>query len=170
MNSGVWQKLDQAGRNVAPFAVTMLLLLIGAVPLQLPGYGTVAPALGLMAVYYWAIHRPDLLRPGFAFALGVLQDLLSGAPLGMTALIYVLVYWVVLTRRRVFLATTFPMLWLGFALVALAAAAVRWAGHSLLDMALIPPGQAFVQALLTVALFPVFGWLFIRVHRAFLQV
>lgn len=170
MNGGIWQKLDQTGRNVAPFSVTMMLALLGAVPLHLPGYGAVAPALGLTAVYYWAIHRPDLLRPVFAFALGVLQDLLSGTPVGMTALVYVLVYWVVLIRRRVFLATTFPMLWLGFALVALAAAVVRWVGHSVLDMMLIPPGPALVQALLTVALFPIFGWLFIRIHRAFLQV
>lgn len=170
MTGGIWHKLDQAGRSVTPFAMTTLLLLVGAVPLHLPGYGTIAPSLGLMAVYYWAIHRPDLLRPGFAFVLGVLQDLLSGAPLGMTALVYVLVHRVVLIQRRVFLATTFPMLWLGFALIALAAAVVRWAGHCLLDMVLAPPGPVFVQALLTVTLFPVFGWLFIRVHRAFLQV
>ena len=60
----------------------------------------------------------DLLRPSLAFGLGLLQDLLSGTPLGMTPMIYVLVYWVVLTQRRFFLGTSFAMLWFGFALIA----------------------------------------------------
>ena len=48
-----------------------------------------------------------------------------------------------------------------------------WSRVDLEDVA-TPEGYArdpvLVQALLTVALFPIFGWLFIRVHRAFLQV
>jgi rod shape-determining protein MreD len=169
MTGGFWQKVDQAGRNVAPFAITALLMLLGMVPLQVPGWGPVAPQLVLMAVFYWAIHRPDLLRPSFAFGLGVLQDLLSGMPLGLNALVYVLVHWVVLSQRRFFLAGSFAMLWLGFAMIAAGASLAYWAGISILGLTLVPPGSAVAQGLLTIALFPVFCWMFMRVHRAFLQ-
>lgn len=169
MTAGFWQRIDQAGRNVAPFAIAVLLMLVGMVPIRLPGWGPVAPQLVLMALFYWAIHRPDLLRPSLAFGLGVLQDLLSGMPVGLSALVYVLVYWVVLSQRRFFLAGSFAMLWLGFLLIAAGAALVYWLGVSALGLTLVSPAPAAAQAALTVALFPVFAWLFMRVHRAFLQ-
>ncbi len=118
-------------------AVTVALMLVGMAPLHLPNYASVAPALPLMALYYWVIHRPDLLRPSLAFGLGLLQDLLSGTPLGMTPMIYVLVYWGVLTQRRFFLGTSFAMLWFGFALIAFGAGLRRVAG--LFDPQPAPP-------------------------------
>ena len=169
MTGGFWGKIDQAGRNIAPLAVTVALMLVGMAPLHLPNYAPVAPMLPLMAVYYWVIHRPDLLRPSMAFGLGLLQDLLSGTPLGMTPLIHVLVYWVVLTQRRFFLGTSFAMLWFGFALVAFGAGLVGWFAWSILNLRLLSPNSALMQSTMTVAVFPLFGWLFIRIHRAFLQ-
>ncbi|UEM04562.1 rod shape-determining protein MreD [Skermanella rosea] len=169
MTGGFWSRIDQTGRNMAPLAITAALMLVGMVPLHLPNYAPVAPMLPLMAVYYWVIHRPDLLRPSMAFGLGLLQDLLSGAPLGMTPLIHVLVYWVVLTQRRFFLGTSFAMLWFGFALVAFGAGFVGWLAWSILNLRLLSPNSALMQSTMTVAVFPLFGWLFIRIHRAFLQ-
>ncbi len=164
-----WQRLDKTGRNLAPFAVTVMLLLVGMVPLRIPSYTEIAPALTMMAVYYWAIHRPDLLRPGAVFAIGLLQDLLSGTPLGLNALTLVCVHWAVLTQRRFFLANTFALLWFGFALIVLGAAVLQWVVVCVFSGTAMPFNAPFFQALLTLALFPVFAWLFIRVHRAFLQ-
>ena len=154
MTGGFWGKIDQAGRNIAPLAVTVALMLVGMAPLHLPNYAAIAPALPLMALYYWVIHRPDLLRPSLAFGLGLLQDLLSGTPLGMTPMIYVLVYWGVLTQRRFFLGTSFAMLWFGFTLIAFGAAFVGWLAYSILNLRLLSPDPALMQAVMTVVLFP----------------
>lgn len=169
MTTTVWQRVDQAGRNLAPVAVTVVLVLGGMVRLHLPDYDTIAPSLALMAVYYWAIHRPDLLRPSMAFAIGLLHDLLSGAPLGMNALILVLAHWVVVTQRRFFLANSFLLLWWGFALIVLGAAFVQWLAFSVLHAQVLAPNAALFQAMMTLSLFPIFAWVFIRLHRAFLQ-
>lgn len=169
MTGGTWYRLDQIGRSLTPAAVTVLLVLLGMVPLHLPSYGTITPAFGLMAVYYWAVHRPDLLRPVVAFAVGLLHDLLSGAPLGLNALIYVLTHGTVLMQRRFFLDGAFVHLWLGFVLIALGAALVQWLANSLLHGALLAPAPALFQALQSIALFPVLSWLFMRLHRAVLN-
>jgi rod shape-determining protein MreD len=169
MAVGVWQRLDQSGRNILPFAVTILLLLVGMVPTQLPGYATVAPPLALMAVYYWAIHRPDLLRPSVAFLLGVLHDLLSGTPLGITSLLFVLAYWVTLTQRRLFLGNSFAMLWVGFAMVAAGVAVVQWVVYSVMNAQLYAVGPVAAQALLAAGIFPMPAWALMRLHRAFLS-
>ncbi len=168
MNMTLWQKLDQTGRNLAPCVVTVMLVLAGMVPFYLPDYDRIAPSLALMAVYYWAIHRPDLLRPSAAFAIGLLQDLISGVPLGLNALILVMTHWIVVTQRSFFLASSFLLLWWGFALIALAVAVVQWVACVAVYWAILPAAPVLFQALLTIALFPWFAWLFIRVHRAFL--
>ncbi|WP_207481598.1 rod shape-determining protein MreD [Arenibaculum pallidiluteum] len=168
MMGGFWHKLDQAGRNVAPLSTVLVLMLVGMVPLHLPGWGPVAPQLVLMALFYWAIHRPDLVRPSLAFLIGLLQDLLTGMPLGVNPLVYVLVYLVVLSQRRFFLIGSFGMLWLGFALIAAGASAVYWIAVCVLNMSLVQAGPAAAQAILTIALFPIFSWIFMRLHRAFL--
>jgi len=165
----LWQRLDKTGRNLAPFAVTVMLVLLGLVPLPIPAYAPVAPFLTAVAVYYWAIHRPDLMRPSTAFLIGLLQDLLTGGPLGVNALVLVVVHWAVINQRRVLLVSTFALMWVGFAMVMLGAACVQWLAFSALNATVLPFNPALFQALLTMAMFPAVAWFLIRVHRAFLQ-
>jgi len=169
MTATFWQRLDKAGRNLAPFAVTVMLVLIGLIPVPIPAYTPVAPQLTLISVYYWTIHRPDLMRPGVAFLLGLLQDLLIGGPLGVNALMLVVAQWAVLNQRRVFLASTFALLWIGFAMVMAGAVFLEWLAFSVLNATVLPVKPALFQGLLTVAMFPAVGWLLIRMHRAFLN-
>jgi rod shape-determining protein MreD len=169
MNLGMWHFVDRSARNIAPVAVTLLLMLAGMTPLRLPQFESIAPPLTLMAVYYWAVHRPDLMRPAVAFLIGVLQDLLSGAPLGVTPLAFMIAYWVSLTQRQLFLGTSFLLMWLGFAGVAVVAGAVQWLAYSALAGNLLGPEPALFQAVLAIGLFPLPAWLFMRVQRAFLS-
>ncbi|WP_207462607.1 rod shape-determining protein MreD [Azospirillum sp. SYSU D00513] len=169
MTAGFWQRLDKTGRNLAPFAVTVMLVLVGLVPLQIPSYAVVAPQFALTAVFYWAIHRPDLMRPVTVFLIGLLQDLLSGGPLGLNALVLLLVHGIVLNQRRVFLASTFALMWVGFGMMVTGAALLQWAAYSLLSGTALPVWPALFQALMTLAFFPAIAWLLLRVHRAFLQ-
>jgi rod shape-determining protein MreD len=169
MTASFWQRLDKAGRNLAPFAMTVMLVLIGMIPIPIPSYTPVAPHLTLISVYYWTIHRPDLMRPSVAFLIGLLQDLLIGGPLGVNALVLVVAQWAVLNQRRIFLASTFGLLWIGFALVMAGAVFLQWLAFSLLNASLLAVQPALFQGLLTLAMFPALGWLLIRVHRAFLN-
>ena len=116
MTLTLWQRLDKVGRNLAPFAVTSMFALAGMIPVPLPGYASVAPFLTAIAVYYWAIHRPDLMGPGTAFLIGLLQDLLTGGPLGVNALVLVVTHWAVCSQRRVLVSSTFAVMWFGFSL------------------------------------------------------
>ncbi|MFM2045402.1 MAG: putative rod shape-determining protein MreD [Pseudomonadota bacterium] len=169
MAVGIWHRLDQTGRNILPVALTVVMMLVAMVPVPLPGYSVVAPPLALMAVFYWTIHRPDLLRPLAAFLIGLLQDLLSGAPLGMTPLIYTLVYWLLINNRRFFLGSGFAMLWWGFALVAAGASVVQWAAYSLIQATVLDMTVLAFQTLVAIAIFPLPAWALMRAHRAFLN-
>jgi rod shape-determining protein MreD len=164
------QRIDRAGRNIVPVVMTFLLVVVQLAPVPAPGWGVLAPNLALASVWYWAIHRADLLRPSHAFLLGLVQDLLAGTPLGLSALVHVLVFAGVERERRLLSRGSFYILWLGFAVAALGASAVSWAAVSALALAPAPPAPGLLHALATAAAFPLVAAACIRIHRAFLVV
>ena len=169
MITAITLQLDRAARRLFPFAFSVLLVVLSVVPLPVPGYGLVVPSFGLMAVYYWAVHRPDLLPAPAVFVLGLLEDILSGAPTGLNTLVLLLVYGVMRNQRRPFLGKPFAVMWFGFLVVAPAAIFAEWLFSSALAGRLIPAQTASVQLLLTVALYPWLTWLLAAGQRAFLR-
>jgi rod shape-determining protein MreD len=170
MKPTFWQRLDLLARNLTPFALTLLLLVIGLVPLHLPGFSRVAPMLALAAVYHWSIYRPDLLPASAVFVLGVLQDLLAGAPVGLHAVIFLAVFGLVASQRRFLVRKPFVLVWLGFALVGIGATLGTWLLLMAYHWTLVSPRPAAYQYLLTVGLYPALAWLFLRWQQAFLKV
>lgn len=169
MNATLWQKLDGAARRAAPGAVTLLLVLVGVTPLQVPFYGRIAPMLALMSIYYWAIHRPDLMPLSLVFAVGLVHDALTGAPLGIHSLVFLVCHWMVLGQRRFLVGRSFVVLWWGFFMLMLLAAALDWVAFSAYFARVMPVEPVVFRTLLTVALFPVAAWAFIQVHRGFVR-
>jgi len=51
--------MDIVARGLTPFGLTLILVVLGQVPLHIPGFAEVAPILPLMAVYHWAIYRSE---------------------------------------------------------------------------------------------------------------
>src|SRR3546814_21027658 len=64
------------------------------------------PAFALMAVYYWAVVRPNMFPVYAVFLIGLFTDLLSAGPIGLWCFVYVVTYAIVLTQR--FLANNAP--------------------------------------------------------------
>ena len=126
MTGFLLQRLDRFARNLIPFALSLLLVIIGTLPLQIPGYGLVAANLALMSVFYWSVYRPDLLPPWVAFLIGLLQDILVGTPPGLNALVLLLARAMVVSQGRVFRGKSFLVMWWGFAMVALGAQVLVW--------------------------------------------
>ena len=169
MNQTVWTRLDLVARSLFPFALTLLLVMVAMVPLRVPELSPIVPSLGIIGVYYWAVYRPDLM-PGWAvFLLGLIQDLLGGGPIGIYALVFLLLITLVGAQRR-FLATgSFVFVWAIFLPVAATAFLLIWLLYCLnLDM-LIDPGSVVFQYLTTVAVYPCLAWLFAQAQRALLR-
>ena len=61
MNPSLMSQLDEFARGLVPLGITFTLVLFETMPLPFPGSATVAPALSLIALYYWAVYRPDLM-------------------------------------------------------------------------------------------------------------
>ena len=169
MKPNFWQRVDFVVRALTPFVLTLVMVVLAQVPLHISGFAEVAPILPLMAVYHWAIYRPDLLPAVAAFLAGLLHDALSGMPFGVNAAVFVIVHMAVMTQQVFFQGKSFLIIWLGFALVAGGAVILTWLLNALFFAAIASVEAAFVQYLVTVGVFPVLAWLLVRWQRSILS-
>lgn len=164
-----WSKLDRAARSLSPLIIALFMVIITMVPLHLNNFGAIMPSIGLMAVFYWSIYRPDLFGPGSAFSLGFVYDTLSGAPLGLNSLLFLIAFGTLVHQRQLFLAHSFLVLWWGYAILITLVAAVSWGFYCLINETLIPIMPALFQTIAGLALFPPIAWIFHWVQRGFLD-
>jgi rod shape-determining protein MreD len=168
MKPTIWQRLDAVARHLAPFALAFLLVLFGAVPIRLPYMAEIGPNFALLAVYYWAVHRPTVL-PAFAvFVLGLMSDLLGAAPLGVGTAVLLGVYAITGTQRRFILGQSFLGVWTVFMIICAGAFTVTWALSSLLAGTMIDARPAVFAAVLNVAIYPAMGFVFAHAQRSLL--
>jgi rod shape-determining protein MreD len=155
----VLARLDHWSRDAIPAAVTLAVILVGTVPWPFTGTGTVSPMLPVIALFFWVVHRPGLMSPWVAFALGLVHDALAGTPLGMNALVFVVVHAVVAQQRHHLLERPFVLGWAAFAAVALLASLLKWMLASLYHLTPVGFDPVIAQLLGTILLYPVLAWL-----------
>lgn len=164
---GLWHRLDLVARSISPFFVTLLLVLIGLVPLRMTGLSPILPPLALIGVFFWSAHRPDLMPIWAVFLIGLLQDLLTGSVLGPGIVGLLVAHALVVWQLRFFLAASFAVIWCAFMLVAAAAMAVTWLLTCVALLTYVDPAPLFFQYLVTLAFYPCLAWVFLRGQRLF---
>lgn len=165
----LFRRDDGIANRMVPSLTALLFAMATVVPLHLPGFAVVTPAFALMAIYHWTIYRPDLLSLVAVFGVGLVLDLLNGAPVGVSPLVLLTARTLVLGQRKLFVDCAFPFLWAGFMMVAALAEALEWLLVSLFYGMPLEPRPFIFQAALTVACFPVASHLLVRAHRAVLN-
>jgi len=169
MQPTMWQRMDALARKLVPFGLTLALMLFALTPTQIPGLSHLTPMYALAAVYFWSIYRPDLIGYGTSFSIGLLEDLLTGAPLGCSALVLLLCQYLVFRQPKFFNAKPFGVFWLAFAVLAIGAGLLKW-----ICVGLVAPGgftrfgDMFAAALMTVAVYPVIAWLLAKAQMKLL--
>lgn len=155
--------------RVIPTLTTLLCVAASVVPAHLPSFTAATPFFTLMAVYFWTLYRADLLPFPVVFAVGLLLDTLEGGPLGVSPLLLLLTHAVVLTQREQLAMRRFTVVWVGFLIVAAAAAALQWGVVSLFYGMLVDVRAFLFQGVLTVAVYPVVSYLLARIQRMLLM-
>ncbi|HIJ38558.1 MAG TPA: rod shape-determining protein MreD [Rhodospirillaceae bacterium] len=169
MKGTLLQRMDQGIRQFVPVGLTLLLILLDAMPARLPGYAPVSPLLPIISVYYWSFCRPDLLPPAVAFALGLVNDVIMGSPLGVSSLVYLLVQGMTLSQRRLLSGRPFMVGWLGFLVIGSGAIALQWSMISMIFGHFLDLRAVLFEVLMTVSFYPLVSWLFARAQLALLK-
>lgn len=163
------QKIDRWTRMLLPGLLALVLILVGMVPIRLADLTPISPWLLLILVYFWTVHRPDLLPVWGIFALGLLSDLLSGGPVGPGTFTLLLIYAVVRAQRRYILPHSFVVQWIVFAVIAMLAEALLFLSQMIALRAILTVEPPAFQALLTIAIYPCLAWVFVLTQNSFLR-
>jgi rod shape-determining protein MreD len=161
-------RVNSGAARILPIASMLVAVIATVLPVRIPGYAALIPAFTLMAVYHWTIYRPDLLPALAVFAVGIVEDLLTGAPVGIGALVLLLARAAVLQYRRYFVNRAFAFVWSGFTLLAGAAMLAFWALHCAVELAFLDLRTTMFRTVLTVAVFPAASFLLGRTQRSFM--
>lgn len=156
-------QIDGYLRLLLPGLTSLFLTLLSVSSFHDPTLAQVMPLFGAMAVYYWTIYKREVFPLWWVFCLGILQDTLTGMPLGVMAGANVLLYGTTLSQRRFFIKEHFIVVLFGFALSAVGVTFYCWAVLSLYFQVFFPLHYAMVQWALSVVCYSGIHWLLSKV-------
>ncbi len=139
---------------MVPFLVSFALVILTVVPTRLPGFAQISPSWPMLGIFYWSIYRPDLMPLGGAFLIGVLADIVADTPIGINALLFLLIRGIVVGQRRFFLTNAFPMAWAAFGVIALGSLGLNWLLFALVQGHAVDPQILLWQYVILMGLFP----------------
>lgn len=160
---GLLRRLDAVARAAFPGISALLLMVLVSTPVGLP---SALPAVTLGCVFFWSVFRPGAMGPPLCFLLGLLQDLLGFAPLGIGVLTLLLTHGAVLRLRRFLVRRSFWVVWLVYAGAAAGAAALGFVLQAILAWRLPALAPALVQFALSAGFYPAIAALLTGLHKA----
>jgi rod shape-determining protein MreD len=165
-NSGLLQRLSAVIWAVLPFLLSLLCVMLYVAPLRIGNFTIPMPLFPFMAIYFWSVTRPAFMPYIAIFLIGLFQDVLTGGPVGLWALSYLLTVVIISTQIDVIAGRGRSALWAGFMLAAVVVMALVWI---IARIALGPEpagGRLGSEMLLSVLVYPLVGRLFVLVQRA----
>ena len=125
------------------------------------------PLLPVMVVFQFSLATPERLPGLLLLAAGILLDLLlggPGAPVGVSALGFVLIRAAVVANRRYLVGVPFLFQWVGFCLLAWAFVILVWVLTSIFTWTAIEPAPAMMQYAVVIVIYPLLAPLLARVR------
>ncbi len=148
-----------------PVSLSLVFILLGLVPVGVGTGGTIAPIFTLTVVYFFAVHRPEFFPPWAVFFVGIVQDVMSGGPMGLFTVVLLAGYGLTHAQRLFLIGRGFSTMWMGFAVVCGLAAAISWFGASVHYGFVVNPLPLLMQAGITALVYPPCSFILTRVNR-----
>jgi rod shape-determining protein MreD len=159
------ETLTRLFRAATPTALGLFGAVLLAAPLRLFQGWAATPLIPLVVVYFWSLYAPRYLPAASIFAIGIIQDLLMGGPLGLWPAVYLAVQYVAISQQAYFLGREIYVVWIGFAVAAASVSLIIWLFMSLKSAMLLPIGGLAFQMATTIAVYPLFAAAFGDIHR-----
>ncbi len=157
-------------KMTVPALVTLTLVLLSTVDLHISGIERFVPLIAMISIFYWCIYWPSLLPAWFVFLLGIFQDFLYGTPLGISSLINLLLFWLVVSQRKYLIKETFWVVWAVFSFILLIFVLISSVVYSIYYEQFAISNDILMQWMVSVLVYPFLHKLFNVIHVSFLKV
>lgn len=157
------QDLETRLRQLLPLLTVLLAALLDLAPVPDLGPQGHSPDLMLATVFFWSLHRPDLLPVLALFVVALVADLVADSLIGLGPATLLLVREAVVRQQRLLRAASPLVRWAGFALSAASVAMASWLVASTYAQRWLAAGPVLGDLLLTVLVWPLVVVLLIQV-------
>lgn len=152
-----------------PLVTSLMVMLLSFTPVNLTLFSNIRPDLGLLCIYFWMLHRPDLFGVGSVVVMGGVYAFISSALPGASLFAYLLMYVLVYNTQKFFYAKPFIVVWYGFMALSLAAIMVKWLVVSIFYSQFLPLSMVVFSFLISAALYPLLSVVLAFVQNRFIQ-
>lgn len=125
----------------------------------------IRPDLVIATIYYWSLYRPSMFGITYVFVLGLITDFVTGVPVGLNALGYVCVHWIVTSQRKFLVAQSYAVIWIGYILACLMCLSMQWAVFSLYHFNSADIHVPLMKLAVSIFVYPPITVLFIMLHK-----
>lgn len=159
------ERFDFMMRAGLAYCLIAALFLLNIAALPYPFTGLVQIPFILIALYYWSIYRPTFLPGLVVFAAGLMFDIIGGGPLGVNALLFFVMHWLLVDQRGFLLGQSFLMIWLVFGMLNAGVVILRWCLYGALQFNWAPFAESLPAIGLGFVAFPFIAALLHITHR-----
>jgi rod shape-determining protein MreD len=145
---------------VTPAVITFLMFILCAIPKYVWGINYIMPVLPLIPVFYWGREQTPEITYWFVFIIGLLTDVVSGLPLGMSALLYILFLLILHKQAKYMHKEGFAIVWGYFILLLAIISMIEWVLMSFSANQTHAIPAAILQLLITASCYPLFHKMF----------
>ncbi len=169
MSEDIDENITSLFQRILPLATSVLLLMISYIPLDFSLFNNIRPAIGIICVYFWVNHRPDLFNLWSVYFLGLLDDIISASPFGSNILALLVLYVLITNTSRFINAKPFIVTWYWFALLSMVTMLARWLVVSVYYSQFLPLTILGFSYLVTAAAYPLVSLLLAYIQNRWIQ-
>ncbi len=168
MNDAWDESLKAYFLRTLPLLCSIILVMMSYMPFNILLPTSIHPAMGVICVYYWMLHRPDVFNLFSVFCLGLVEDLITAAPLGANLFQLLVLYVLISNLLKYFNGKPFEVMWGGFLPAAFLSMFARWFVVSVYYGQFLPLGMLGFSVLITVAAYPIISLVNVLVQNKFM--
>ena len=142
-------------QRLLPLLTSLFWLFVFYIPSDFLLSSNIRPKVAIICVYFWLLNRPDIFNLGSVFVLGIVEDVISSAPIGSNAFALLLLYILVTNLSKYFNSKPFSVMWYGFALLSFVVIFARWLVVSVYYSQFLPVPILLFSFLATIAFYPI---------------
>jgi rod shape-determining protein MreD len=163
------EKVTTYFQKSLPILSSIFFMLLAFVPLDFNLFYNVRPDFGLMCIYFWMLHRPDLFGLGVIILMGFISMAISSAVAGSALLCYLCMYVLVYNTQKLFNAKSFVVIWYGFMALSLLSMLIKWLVVSVYYNQFLPLTMLMLSYLIGVVLYPLISMVLAFIQNRFIQ-
>ncbi|MEM7680308.1 MAG: rod shape-determining protein MreD [Pseudomonadota bacterium] len=153
------------GQTILLYASFILFFLLSLVEVRYPLLGSVQIYFYLMILFYWGLNRPASLPLLVSFLFGLAVDFIEAGPIGLNALLFMGLQWLVVDQRKFLRVQSFPVVWLGLTSLLAGYVFLKTAFFSLYYWDMQFSVHLWYSALISAIIFPVVNIVLNAIHR-----